>query len=214
MEWVKNLAVCMILFSAILRILPKNHFEKYIRFYTGLLVLILVIRPLLSVFSLDDSLPNTFLHYMEQMEDDTLKKQMEEVNKKRNDHISDQMEGQVKETIIDQVETYGKSDGVIESDCQVIFDMEENSDTYGQVSSVSLLLREDGEEGLIHPPVTIVGERIEVKRSNISENGAEEAFAAGKKDTGKLDKIEEVVREKVANMFLLDGKQVSVEFES
>lgn len=214
MEWVKNLAVCMILFSAILRILPKNHFEKYIRFYTGLLVLILVIRPLLSVFSLDDSLPNTFLHYMEQMEDDTLKKQMEEVNKKRNDHISDQMEGQVKETIIDQVETYGKSEGVIVSDCQVIFDMEENSDTYGQVSSVSLLLREDGEEGLIHPPVTIVGERIEVKRSNISENGAEEAFAAGKKDTGKLDKIEEVVREKVANMFLLDGKQVSVEFES
>ena len=214
MEWVKNLAVCMILFSAILRILPKNHFEKCIRFYTGLLVLILVIRPLLSVFSLDDSLPNTFLHYMEQMEDDTLKKQMEEVNKKRNDHISDQMEGQVKETIIDQVETYGKSEGVIVSDCQVIFDMEENSDTYGQVSSVSLLLREDGEEGLIHPPVTIVGERIEVKRSNISENGAEEAFAAGKKDTGKLDKIEEVVREKVANMFLLDGKQVSVEFES
>lgn len=214
MEWVKNLAVCMILFSAILRILPKNHFEKYIRFYTGLLVLILVIRPLLSVFSLDDSLPNTFLHYMEQMEDDTLKKQMEEVNKKRNDHISDQMEGQVKETIIDQVETYGKSEGFIVSDCQVIFDMEENSETYGQVSSVSLLLREDGEEGLIHPPVTIVGERIEVKRSNISENGAEEAFAAGKKDTGKLDKIEEVVREKVANMFLLDGKQVSVEFES
>lgn len=213
-EWVKNLAVCMILFSTILHILPKSHFEKYIRFYTGLLVLILVIRPLLYAFSLDTSLVQKFQHYMEQMEDDSLKRQMEDVDKKRKEGITDQLEDQVKKQVIEQIDFYGKDEGVKVSDCQVAFDMEEKSETYGEILRVSLLLEEEKEEGKIEPPVVILGERIEVSVEDVAENEAEEANVTGEMDMEKKDKIEERVRKKVADMISIDQKQVSVSFDS
>lgn len=48
-EWVKNLAFYLVVMTAVLEVLPGNDFKKYIRFFTGLVLILLVITPVLKL---------------------------------------------------------------------------------------------------------------------------------------------------------------------
>ena len=48
-EWVKNLAVYFIFLSALLHFLPEGEERKYIRFYMGILLILLILRPFLQI---------------------------------------------------------------------------------------------------------------------------------------------------------------------
>ena len=48
-SWVKNLVCFYIFMTAILHLLPKESYRKYVRFFTGLLLVILVLTPVLSL---------------------------------------------------------------------------------------------------------------------------------------------------------------------
>lgn len=48
-RWMQNLAVYMILVTAFLQALPDNHYRKYIRFFCGLILIILLAQPLLNL---------------------------------------------------------------------------------------------------------------------------------------------------------------------
>lgn len=54
--WVKNI-VCFYIFMAIItHLLPRESYRKYVRFFSGMLLTILVVTPVLSVFGKEDVL--------------------------------------------------------------------------------------------------------------------------------------------------------------
>ena len=53
-QWLQDLAVYLILVSAILQALPQESYQKYIRFFSGL-VLIILLTPLLRLTDMEDS---------------------------------------------------------------------------------------------------------------------------------------------------------------
>ena len=55
-EWVKNLAVYFIFLSALLHFLPEGEERKYIRFYMGILLILLILRPFLQIGDWDRQL--------------------------------------------------------------------------------------------------------------------------------------------------------------
>lgn len=46
--WVKNLVFFYILMTAVLHVLPKNSYQKYVRFFGGLLLVVLLLTPVLE----------------------------------------------------------------------------------------------------------------------------------------------------------------------
>ena len=55
-SWVKNL-VCFYLFlTVVLHLLPKKNYQKYVRFFSGMLLTILVTSPILSLMGNEDLL--------------------------------------------------------------------------------------------------------------------------------------------------------------
>ena len=54
-QWLQDLAVYLILVSAILQALPKESYQKYIRFFSGLVLIILLMTPLLRLTDMEDS---------------------------------------------------------------------------------------------------------------------------------------------------------------
>lgn len=54
--WVKNLVCFYIFLTAILHLLPKESYRKYVRFFTGLLLVIMVFTPIFSLLKDKDSL--------------------------------------------------------------------------------------------------------------------------------------------------------------
>lgn len=54
--WVKNIVCFYIFITAVLHLLPKESYRKYVRFFTGLLLAILVLTPVLSLVGNSENL--------------------------------------------------------------------------------------------------------------------------------------------------------------
>ena len=54
--WVKNLVCFYILLTVVLHLLPKDNYQKYVRFFSGMLLTILVMSPVLSLMGSEEVL--------------------------------------------------------------------------------------------------------------------------------------------------------------
>ena len=68
-EWIGNIAFYMIMVTAVLHLLPNSDYQKYIRFFTGLVLVILLATPILKIFGMEKDLANLYdsRAYQEQM---------------------------------------------------------------------------------------------------------------------------------------------------
>lgn len=48
-EWIKNLAFYLVIMTAALEVLPGTAYKKYIQFFTGLVLILLVMTPVLKL---------------------------------------------------------------------------------------------------------------------------------------------------------------------
>lgn len=58
-EWLRNVAVFFILMTAVLNVLPDEKYRKYVQFFLGLVMLIVLCRPILAIGNLDGVLKET-----------------------------------------------------------------------------------------------------------------------------------------------------------
>ena len=58
--WIKNLAVFYILFTAILHLVPNGKYERYVRFFMGLLLIFMLSSPVFSLFGKSGELMESF----------------------------------------------------------------------------------------------------------------------------------------------------------
>ena len=63
-DWIKNLVFYLILMTMLMQIIPDSDYKKYIRFFTGLVLILLLARPMLGVFQLEEKFENLY-HSME-----------------------------------------------------------------------------------------------------------------------------------------------------
>lgn len=52
-EWIRNVAFYIVIITAIIQILPNDTYKKYIHFFTGLVLLLLLMTPLLKILGMD-----------------------------------------------------------------------------------------------------------------------------------------------------------------
>lgn len=51
-EWLKNLTTYTLLMSLIIQLIPNETYQKYIRFFCGMVLIVLLITPLFQMFGL------------------------------------------------------------------------------------------------------------------------------------------------------------------
>lgn len=59
-QWLQNLAFYMILVTIVIQVLPNNSYQKYIRFFSGLILVILLAAPLMKVLGMEESLSEIY----------------------------------------------------------------------------------------------------------------------------------------------------------
>lgn len=68
-EWMKNLAVFYILFTAVLHLVPDSKYERYVRSFMGLLLIFMMCTPIFTILGKSRELAESFsFHYGEEME--------------------------------------------------------------------------------------------------------------------------------------------------
>lgn len=52
-EWIKNIAFYMVLVTAVTQLIPNQQYKKYIRFFTGLVLVLLMTTPVLQLLGME-----------------------------------------------------------------------------------------------------------------------------------------------------------------
>ncbi len=59
-EWIQNIAFYMILVTVLLEALPVNSYKKYIRFFTGMILVLLLAGPILKLCGMEVKISEAF----------------------------------------------------------------------------------------------------------------------------------------------------------
>ncbi len=59
-EWMKNLAVFYIFLTVVMNLVPNSQYGEYVKFFMGLILILLVLSPLLQIFQLRDVVGELF----------------------------------------------------------------------------------------------------------------------------------------------------------
>lgn len=59
-QWLQNLSFYLIIVHMVIQLIPNNSYKKYIRFYTGLLLIVLLVAPILKLFGMEQGFKNIY----------------------------------------------------------------------------------------------------------------------------------------------------------
>lgn len=80
-EWIKDLAVFYILFTAILHLVPDGRYEKYIRFFMGLLLIVMMSTPVFSILGKGQELAEDLQFYFDEENQKKELRELEDLQK-------------------------------------------------------------------------------------------------------------------------------------
>ncbi len=68
-EWMRNIAFYLIMVTAVMHVIPNSDYKRYIRFFTGLVLAVMLLTPILKLMGLGDSWKNLYENdvYQEQV---------------------------------------------------------------------------------------------------------------------------------------------------
>ena len=73
-EWIRSIAFYMVITTAAVQMLPEDSYKKYIRFFIGIVLILLMMEPVLKVFTMEESLNTLY-------KNETYRQQIEEIKK-------------------------------------------------------------------------------------------------------------------------------------
>lgn len=62
-EWIKNIAFYMIVVSVVLKVLPGNQYQKYIQFFSGIVLILLVFLPIVRLAGKEQTIQELYEDY-------------------------------------------------------------------------------------------------------------------------------------------------------
>lgn len=197
-DWVKNLAVFLIFISIIRNLLPKSHYEKYVKLFTGMLVILLVLQPLSGFLRVQDRIDTLFSLDLYSQEMDEMKADFVQAGSGYEDALLNEYEEQIKK----QVTLLLKEEGVQVSQIDFYVCMEEGADEYGNISRMEVYLGEEEEKNSDKFP-TIPTPEIELEKELAEQT--EDGFLS---DYQRID--EEKLAEKICAYYNLERSQVEI----
>lgn len=72
-EWMKNITYCLIVFIALIQVLPDHGYRKYVRFFTGLVLVLLICTPVMKLLDADENFSAIYQENQAQLESEELR---------------------------------------------------------------------------------------------------------------------------------------------
>lgn len=147
-EWVKNVAFYLIFITAIMNALPDNHFKKYVRLFTGMILVVVLISPISRLLQIEKDLDFSFITKSYELELEEVQKQIGNVENMQ----SEQLLSGYEETIKTKVDEIVREEGMNLSSIEIILNKDAESAEFGEMQKMELrisLTEEDEEKILI-----------------------------------------------------------------
>lgn len=164
LEWVCDIAIYLIFITIVLQVIPKR-FRKYISFFSGVVLISFVIRPITGCF-IDNTLLSKYFEIegiKQQLNDmENMIKFTENINEGK---IVENYNEMIKEKVTDCIDEYG----YIIKDIQIEWNLDNDTERYGTITNISLMLDEKRTQG------SILVDKVEIFVDKEEENSYKEA---------------------------------------
>lgn len=74
-EWIQNIAFYLVLVSAFMEVIPADGYKKYIRFFAGMVMILLTMTPLLKLSGMEDRFYTLYYSKEYELEKQEIEKQ-------------------------------------------------------------------------------------------------------------------------------------------
>ena len=139
--WVKNIIYFMIFLAVVNNLLADSKYEKYIRFFAGMVLILLVVSPLTGKMRLDEQISSMFRSISLHNDADDLQSRLWNMDEKR----LDQVLGKYQEAVESDISAMAAAQGLTCS-ARVQIDGDRNSATYGQVTDIRMVVEAEHRE--------------------------------------------------------------------
>lgn len=215
LNWVGNILFFLVLITVAENLLPGKKYNKYIRLCAGMVLILLVVRPLTAGFHLEEQINRYFESFAFQQEARDLSKEILGIEQQRLGQIIDSYE-QVVETDLDAM---AREMGLVPVRTAAVIDRNRDSGDYGLVVRVEMEVesRTDGEDdGTCAVQAMNPVKPVETVNVKIRENREErevEKDENEKEETSLQEEVLEQLRRKVEGYYGLEAGKVEIKFQ-
>lgn len=198
-DLVRNILTYYIILSVLMAMIGKSSYKKYIEMFSGLVMIIIILNPLIKLFGAQDTLDMNLQ-----------KNQLYEVTQAESDDIMvaelkqrDAVLKQYKDTIAKQIDTVMKNYDYSATNVEVTIDDDVDSETFGQVKNISVCCQkgteEESEEASVTQEIAIPEIKIGTKKE------------IEKEVTDTLETKDAMLE--IANMYGIEASQIKIQVE-
>ena len=134
LSWVKQIVIFYIFSNFIIHVLPSGNYEKYIKFFIGLILIAVVISPLTGFFKLDTLFKDIYNSAISNDSISEMRMDLQYAEKSNYDSIAKPY----KEDVIKNVEKIVTANYLFPVKTTVDFDLDSESKTFGQIKGIHL----------------------------------------------------------------------------
>ncbi len=132
--WVKSILFFLILMSLLETLLPSKAYGKYIRFFAGIVLILIAVRPLLDGLQLEEAIRGSFERFQFQAEAQELRREILGIEEERLQRVIADYEAEAAR----QVEAMAREEGFEPAGVRVVIETDEASAAYGNVVRVEM----------------------------------------------------------------------------
>ena len=199
-EWVRNITYYMIFITVVGNLLADSKYEKYLRFFAGMILILLVLKPLTGSLRLDERIAYLFESISFQKEADDFKEKLWGMEDQRLERVMSTYEEAVAMDIRGMADTAGFAVRAV----KVTIETDRSNPLYGHVTDLYMKLApQKGENVAPRPPsapedgggsgfggpvdVQVEQQQIQVAPVRIGDedSGAENAGSAADRDAAE-----------------------------
>ncbi len=144
-QWVLNIAVCLIFMSLILKLLPEKAYAKYVRYFMGMVLLLVVLEPVGNLFHLDEVMEELEQGFESSAREDRFREELALMGEEYEEEMIRQYEDELSRGAAEALSRQGFGEVAV----FVEIDGDPESGTFGQILRAAASGGPSGEEGKI-----------------------------------------------------------------
>ncbi|WP_455714091.1 stage III sporulation protein AF [Anaerosporobacter sp.] len=203
---VRNIVVYIILVTIIMNLVGKSSYRRYISIFTGMVLILIVTKPILSLFNLSDTFNYYFKNNLFMVESKDYNDELMAADEAGKQAILSEYQNIVK----DQIETVLTRYKLYPSTVNASLDSDESSDEYGLVTEITIVAAFTREDK------TIASSDINVDKIMINQDikidGKVEKEQPDK-EAGAYEGTKNKIREELSSSFQIEPDRIHITIE-
>lgn len=203
---VKDIVVYLILVTIIMNLVGKSSYRKYISIFTGMVLILIIAKPVVSLFNLSDTFNYYFDNNLFMVEAKGYNDELMAADEKGKQAILTEYQNIVK----NQIEMVLNRYNLYPSSMNTLLDTDESSGDYGMVTEITIVAAFTREDS------TVESSDIKVDKIMINQDikiEGKEKKEQSDTESGAYEDTKKKIREELSNSFQIEQDQIHITIE-